>query len=151
MGQGTESCGGYDVDYDVYEDGLESGLWSCADGTQIAVSQMTTQHLRNARRVAFMNAQRSAFSSDAEKWESWVEIFEDELHRRMGLNNKEVKKASKPKQAPRGKMVTMICYCGKEYQAREADLRRGWGLTCCKSHAAVRREFGRPAAKRKEK
>lgn len=44
--------------------------------------------------------------------------------------------------------VDMICYCGEEYQAREADLRRGWGFSCGKSCAAKRRDFGLPKAKR---
>jgi hypothetical protein len=45
-------------------------------------------------------------------------------------------------------MVDLICWCGKQYQAREADIKRGWGLSCCKSHAAIRRDYGRPKATR---
>ncbi len=44
--------------------------------------------------------------------------------------------------------VQMICHCGAEYSAREADLKRGWGYSCGKSCAAIRRDFGRPKAKR---
>jgi hypothetical protein len=44
--------------------------------------------------------------------------------------------------------VQMICHCGNEYTAKEADLRRGWGYSCGKSCAAIRRDFGRPKAKR---
>jgi len=44
--------------------------------------------------------------------------------------------------------VWMVCHCGEEYQAREADLKRGWGYSCGKSCAAIRRDFGRPKAKR---
>lgn len=45
-------------------------------------------------------------------------------------------------------MVDMVCWCGTQYVARSADLKRGWGLSCNKSHAAIRRDFGRPAATR---
>lgn len=44
--------------------------------------------------------------------------------------------------------VEMKCHCGEEYKAREADLKRGWARSCSKSCAAIRRDFGRPAAKR---
>lgn len=44
--------------------------------------------------------------------------------------------------------VQMICHCGEEYSAREADLKRGWGYSCSKSCAALRRDFGKPKAKR---
>jgi len=44
--------------------------------------------------------------------------------------------------------VAMRCWCGTEYKAKTADLNRGWGLSCSKHCAAVRRDFGRPAAKR---
>jgi hypothetical protein len=44
--------------------------------------------------------------------------------------------------------VQMLCHCGEEYTAREADLKRGWGYSCGKSCAAKRRDFGKPKAKR---
>lgn len=44
--------------------------------------------------------------------------------------------------------VLMICHCGAEYSAKSADLKRGWGYSCGKSCAAIRRDFGRPKAKR---
>lgn len=44
-------------------------------------------------------------------------------------------------------MPTMQCHCGLIYQARSADLKRGWGLSCSKSCAAIRRDFGRKPAK----
>lgn len=44
--------------------------------------------------------------------------------------------------------VEMICHCGAWYQAREADLKRGWGYSCDKSCSAKRRDFGLPRAKR---
>ena len=45
-------------------------------------------------------------------------------------------------------MIAMQCHCGSQYFAKEADLKRGWGLSCSKHCAAVRRDFGKPAAKR---
>lgn len=38
------------------------------------------------------------------------------------------------------KMVEQTCWCGTKFQAREADVKRGWGKSCCKSHASWRRE-----------
>ena len=35
--------------------------------------------------------------------------------------------------------VKMKCHCGTEYEAREADINRGWALSCSKSCAALRR------------
>ncbi len=46
------------------------------------------------------------------------------------------------------KLLEMICWCGGHYDAREADIKRGWGLSCCKSHAAIRRDLGKPKATR---
>ena len=31
-----------------------------------------------------------------------------------------------------------VCKCGKEYKAKEADLKRGWAKSCSKSCAAKR-------------
>lgn len=45
-----------------------------------------------------------------------------------------------PKQyKPRGKMVDKICACGcgRKFQAREADVKRGWGRFASKSCAAI--------------
>ncbi len=36
--------------------------------------------------------------------------------------------------------VEMTCSCGKEYEARQADLKRGWGKSCSKSCASKKRE-----------
>lgn len=36
--------------------------------------------------------------------------------------------------------IKMTCSCGKEYEARQADLNRGWGKDCSKSCAAKKRE-----------
>ncbi len=45
-------------------------------------------------------------------------------------------------------MVAMVCRCGTNYDATQADLNRGWGRSCDKSCAAKRRDFGGKAAKR---
>jgi hypothetical protein len=47
-------------------------------------------------------------------------------------------------------MIRMVCRCGTPYQARKADLDRGWGRSCGKSCAAKRRDFGGNAAKRED-
>ncbi len=57
-----------------------------------------------------------------------------------------VKRKKRKNSIPRGKMVNMVCHCGAKYQSRKADLLRGWGLSCSKSCAAKRREFGLPEA-----
>ena len=36
-------------------------------------------------------------------------------------------------------MVQQVCWCGKKFEAREADVKRGWGKSCCKKHAAKAR------------
>ena len=41
----------------------------------------------------------------------------------------------------------MICFCGAEYTARKADLKRGWARACCKSCASKKREFSKPNPK----
>ena len=37
-------------------------------------------------------------------------------------------------------MVKQKCWCGKVFDARAADVARGWGKSCCKKHAAQARE-----------
>jgi hypothetical protein len=46
----------------------------------------------------------------------------------------------------RGKKQTMKCHCGNIYEAREADLKRGWALSCSQPCAATRRSEGKPEA-----
>lgn len=50
-----------------------------------------------------------------------------------------------PKQKRReGTYKKIVCKapgCGNVYEAKVSDLNRGWGLTCCKSCAAVVREL----------
>jgi len=38
------------------------------------------------------------------------------------------------------KMVEVTCRCGTKFQAREADVNRGWAKCCSKSCAATVRE-----------
>jgi len=37
-------------------------------------------------------------------------------------------------------LINQTCWCGKTFQAQSADVTRGWGKACCKSHAAYSRE-----------
>lgn len=145
MGQGTDSCGGYEVEYDPYENVGSDGLWPQRNGTEIRISSMTVSHMRNAQRICRQLASCATFTDEQEKWESWVEVFEDEISCRERHAPKVLKPATPPK-PQRGTKVRMKCFCGQEYDAREADLKRGWALTCSKSCSAIRREFGRPKA-----
>lgn len=145
MGQGTESCGGYDVEYDEYEEGLERQEWKQRAGGWIKVKDMSVRHMTNTLRLCRNAVRRASFTDDAEKWEAWVRVFENELEIRE-RQPAPVKKAKKPNPV-RGRLVKMRCHCGTVYEARAADIARSWGLSCSKRCAAVRREFGRPAAK----
>lgn len=148
MGQGTESCGGYEVYYDEYEEELASGFWVEHNGRRTHVTKMSSEHLRNCLRLVRGLVRTSTFTSEAEKWNDWVETFEVELLNRAVKASKKLssKKISKPPQKPRGKMVKMVCHCGSEYEARQADLNRGFGYSCGKRCAAIRRDYGRPKA-----
>lgn len=137
---------GYDPS-DEYEEGLAMGVWVQKCGTPINVSQMTVGHLRGALQVARRNKSRANFSNVAEMWQDWIDLLEDEIYIRP-TPNKPAKVVSAPKAPPRGAMQQMKCFCGIVYPARKADLKRGWGLTCSKSCAAIRRDYGRPAAKK---
>lgn len=41
----------------------------------------------------------------------------------------------------------MECHCGAAYVAKGADIGRGWGFSCSKRCAAIRREYGKKRAK----
>lgn len=146
MGQGAESCGGYDLEYDEYEENLCSGRWVQRDGSSIEVSKMGINHIKNTLRMVRGLAASSSFTSEADKWKAWVDIFEEELSRRVDVPSKT--KSTSHAQPARGLKVQMVCHCGKHYEAREADLKRGWGLSCSKSCAASRKTFHLKAAKR---
>lgn len=153
MGQGSDSCGGYEVDYDPYEEGMEAGVWTTKDNAEIHITKMSLQHLHGARRVAYRAQMEANFTDTADKWEQWVDMFDTEISRRSTTASKAVSAAVlTPVKAPtkqRGKMVEMVCHCGQEYDAREAELKRGNGYSCGKRCAAIRRDYGRPPAKRK--
>lgn len=146
MGQGTESCGGYDVEYDPYHEGLVTSQWTQRNGVSIHVKDMTLNHLRGASVIAGRAAQRATFSSNSEMWSEWVELFEREIESRGKEETQP--KAVRHASPIRGTTAEMVCHCGAPYLAREADLSRGWALSCSKSCAAARRDFGRPAGKR---
>lgn len=153
MGQGSDSCGGYEVDYDPYDEGMEKGVWTTKDNQEIHITKMTLQHLRGARQVAWRAKMNATFSDDADKWDQWVDMFDTEISNRSTTASKAVSatviKAVVAPTKQRGKMVQMVCHCGQEYDAREAELKRGNGLSCGKRCAAIRRNYGRPPAKRK--
>jgi len=149
MGQGTESCGGYDSEYDQYAVGLLSGFWTQRDGSEICVADMKDSHIRNSIRICKKLSETENFSCDSDKWNQWIEVFEFELSTRSkNKKEKTSKEKSKPASIVRGVMQKMQCHCGSIYFARVADLDRGWGFSCSKRCAAIRREFGRPKAKK---
>ncbi|AUR95673.1 hypothetical protein NVP1210O_51 [Vibrio phage 1.210.O._10N.222.52.C2] len=145
MGQGTESCGGYEIDYDEYEEGLGFGDWTQKNGLSINVSDMTLSHLKGARRIAERAGRAANFSCDAEKWEAWVDVFDDEIYRKSKAAVRK-KAGSAPASPPRGKTASLRCACGKVYTPRVADLKRGWGKSCGKRCASIKREYGRSDA-----
>lgn len=152
MGQGTESCGGYDLDFDEYDDdSLMDGMWTQKNGSRISVTKMTEGHLKSTIKMCERLARSATFTNERDKWNEWVDVLETELSRRVVTTPKPVKSKPAVIQPARGSKKWMVCHCGKHYQARVADLKRGWGLSCGKSCAAVRREFGRPAAKPRDK
>lgn len=48
---------------------------------------------------------------------------------------------------PRGLTVTLVCFCGATYTPRVADIERGWGKSCSKRCAAIKRKCGHPNAR----
>ncbi|KKB61133.1 hypothetical protein WM40_25020 [Robbsia andropogonis] len=145
MGQGSDSCGGWEVLYDPLTD-VPDGYWEMASGEQIKIADMTVRHLRNVIRLCKSKAECANFTGDADRWSEWADVFERELHGRSTIVRATA--PGVPPEPKRGTTATMRCHCGRHYEAREADLKRGWGKSCSKHCAAVRREFGRPAAKR---
>lgn len=127
-------------DYDAYEEGLIDHVWTMGNGATIKVKDMRKSHLINT--IGLVNRTRWVASSEDEiqKWDEWLDILNDELVSRPA------KSPTKSPTKSRGTTRQMKCHCGKEYDARTADLNRGWALSCNKRCAAIRREFGRPAA-----
>lgn len=147
MGQGAESCRGYELEYDPYSDN-EDGMWLQKNGGFIHVSKMPVSQLRNCKRICEKMALTSSSYDEEGKWNNWVRVFEDELANRNEPLIATPAKYVNPdaKKATRGSKAKMLCHCGKPYEARESDLKRGYGFSCCKRCASVRREFGRPKA-----
>jgi hypothetical protein len=149
MGQGTESCQGYEVDYDEYEE-CPDGYWIQKDGSTIAIESMSVTHMRNARRLCLARAQTANFTGDADSWQDWADAFENAIEARGESASAPPAVYVSPAMVKptRGAKAKMKCHCGVEYEAREADIKRGWGLSCSKRCSSIRREFGRPKAKR---
>lgn len=61
------------------------------------------------------------------------------------LEAKILRTAPKNKKGMTGK-YWMKCHCGAHYEAKGADLGRGWGFSCSKRCSAARREFGKQKA-----
>jgi len=149
MGQGAESCGGYDVEYDAYEEGLVDGRWTQSNGSSIKIKDMTTSHIRNSIGIC-ENASRAAnFSCDTDKWNEWVGIFESELQYRGESRFKPIATYDSPEMINpvRGAKLELICHCGNKYSPRLADLKRGWARSCSKRCASIKRDFRKPDPK----
>ena len=125
MGDGAWSAGGYETDYDPAYEGLSDGMWK----NEIPVSKMTTRHLRNAIRFCQRASRAETFSCESEKWDEWEYVLHKELQSRT--NVKHVRMVEK--KPVRGSKVQRTCKCGKKFEARKADVKRGWGKFCSKS------------------
>lgn len=154
MGQGAESVPGYDDWYDGLgerSETLASGYWEQKNGQQIKMSDMSTSHLYNAIRHCEQHIQCAQDEHDAGTWAEMANMLRSELWgRNRSTTTKKVKKAtSKPKTAKpqRGAKQMMQCHCGTVYEVRVSELKRGNGKSCSKRCAAIRRDYGRPAAK----
>lgn len=65
----------------------------------------------------------------------------DQMHKAWDLLDGAEVPAPVEKRQTRGKMVARICKrCGDPFQAREADVARGWGKFCSKSCKAIKQE-----------
>lgn len=147
MGQGAEDAGGYEIDYDPAYEGLSRNVPCWNDMTP--VNKMSKSHIINALRVCRRLVGNCTFSCDDDKWEEWIDVLERELNSRRfnKVTKSEKVVTAKPS---RGKKQKMKCHCGVIYEARVADLKRGYAKSCSKSCAAIRREFGRPVATKVE-
>tara|TARA_R100000541_G_C1861910_1_gene79380 strand:+ start:108 stop:623 length:516 start_codon:yes stop_codon:yes gene_type:complete len=167
MGQGTESCGGYEVEYDPYDynESDSFSIWHGRDG-DYKVRDMSNPHIESVISMCEDLSLSASFSCESEKWEAWVDSLNSELFRRskngIYIERKPRKKSTSTKQSRVGdgkkvenkiKSFTfksnkqeMTCHCGANYTAKVADLKRGWALSCSKRCAAIRRDYGRPSA-----
>lgn len=167
MGDGAWSAGGYEIDYDEYDYNESKGysVWTMQNGSSISIDKMSNRHLRNTIRLCERLSLEANFSCDSDKWDDWVNVLTDELESRVkngvvindnsgapknrGKKSKHVKaQAKKYKSIPfKGTKAQMKCHCGNVYTAKTADLKRGWGFSCSKRCAAIRRDYGRSPAK----
>lgn len=132
------------IEYDPYED-IHLG-WIQSDRSRIKLEVMTSSHIKNAMRICNGMAVSSSSTDEGEKWESWVDAFEEELASRTSKpSNTNIADEKKPQ---RGAKLKLRCHCGKEYLARKAYWNRGWARSCSKRCAAIKREYGKPDAKR---
>ena len=168
MGDGAWSAGGYEIAYDEYDYNESNGysVWTMQGGSSISIDEMSNRHIKNTIRLCERLSIEANFSCESEKWDDWVNVLTDELTDRE-LKGIVIKDAGSAKTANRGKQskaskkqaknyqsvdftsnkAEMKCHCGCVYKARVADLKRGWGISCSKRCAAIRRDYGKKPAK----
>lgn len=117
-------------------------MWCKANGQEIAVSKMTSGHLKNA--LALLHRAPDPNDAAIAMLEREVEIRG--LQRKINSGGLRSETSKQYKKA-RGSTQLMECYCGQQYKARTADLKRGWATSCSKACAALKRERGLPDAK----
>lgn len=147
MGQGSDSCGGWEIDSDFVDEILENGIWIQRDGTHVPVDKMTSTHIKNSIPYAKRMAKNANFSYTTQQWDEVIDMLENELNSRS-ITRHITKEYSGDKAKSRGEKVKMRCHCGNSYSARSADLKRGWGFSCSKRCAAIRRKYGRPRGRK---
>lgn len=130
-------------------------IWVDKNNQEHKIKNMSNKHIQNCINLIEKSKENS------EAFEEYLEIFKKELQYRNENNihiekrnnslifkdNKHVgRKLTKAfknlKEEDWDLMpssVKMLCACDKEYQARKADLKRGWGLSCSKSCSAKRK------------
>ena len=137
MGQGTDSCGGYDLEYDPYEEGLQTGTWATKGGGSIDVNSMTLGHLKGAKRLCADLKRCATSSNEEEKWSDWINIFDDLIVSKPSVIKLQTVKNTNQKE--RGSKVECICKeCNGKFIARVADRKRGWAKFCSKSCKAIK-------------
>ncbi len=162
MGDEAEALGFYELgDYNPYEYDESKGftVWTQRDSTEILVSQMSNRHIQNAIRICRTQSECANFSCDSDLWNDWIDVFNSVLSERARKGtfvptiNTQPRPKNKPKKSKKNPFlnmtftassVTLKCHCGTNYQARVADLKRGWALSCSKRCAAIKRDYGRP-------
>ena len=87
------------------------------------------------------------FAGTEEERHELIEWFEGRRQYPPQSSSSRSRKSAVPKnkKGMAGK-YSMKCHCGTHYEAKGADLGRGWGFSCSKRCSAVRREFGKPKA-----